>query len=111
MVATCVQARPAAAGDCEVVSVSAGASWPAGEPRPPLGVDTLSRSHTSTLFIPSPLPVLAQTDFKEYQEHSSAKPSRHQGDGEQLAGQSADQGGTHRAGDNEHGGRPKGQDA
>jgi hypothetical protein len=76
-----------------------------------LGVDTLPRPLASTLFIPGPLTILAQADFKEYQEQSSAEASRHKGDGEYLAGQSADQGSAHRTSDNEYGGRRKRQDA
>jgi hypothetical protein len=94
-----------------VVGVSAGASWPAPGPRPPLGIDTPPRALTSTRFIASPLPVLAEADLQEHQEQGSAKPSRHQGDGEHLGGQPADQVGADRTGDNEHGGRPKRQDA
>jgi hypothetical protein len=66
--------------------------------------DTLRHALTSARFIASPLPVLAQADFEEYQEQSSTKPSQHQGDGEDLAGQSANQRGADRTDDNEHGG-------
>jgi hypothetical protein len=94
-----------------VFSVSAAASRPAAQRRPPLGLDTLLRPPTSTLFIPGPLAVLTQAYFKEHQEQGCAEPSRHQGDGEHLARQSADQDGAYRTGHNEHGDRPKRQDA
>lgn len=76
-----------------------------------MGVDTLPRPPTSTLFIASPLPVLAQAYLKKHHEQSSAEPNRQQRDGEHLAGQSADKDGAHRTGDNERGDQPKRQDA
>ena len=76
-----------------------------------MGVEAPSRPLASPLFVPSPIPVLAQADFEECQQHGFAKPDGHQGDGEYLAGQAADQGGGQRTGHDQHGGRPKPQDA
>jgi hypothetical protein len=89
---------------CEVVSVSAGPSWPAARGRPRLGVQAPSRPLAPLLFIASELPILAQADFEEEQQHCSTEPDGHQGDGEHLAGQAADQDSAHRTGDDERGG-------
>jgi hypothetical protein len=81
--------------------------WRALGRRPPPDIGTPHRPLASTLFIPGQLPVLAQADLEEHQEQCSAQPNQHQGDHEDLAGQSADEDGAHRAGDNEHGRGPK----
>ena len=74
---------------------SAGTSRPAVDGRPPWGVKTPAGGLRSTLLLPCPRPVLAQPDLEEYQQHGPAKPEGHQGDGEHLAGQAADQDGAH----------------
>lgn len=91
--------------------MSAGASWPATPQRSSLSRDTLSRALVSTLLIFSPRPVLTQADLEKYQEQSSAKPERYQGDGEHAAGQSADRRGADHASGNQRGGGAKRQDA
>jgi hypothetical protein len=91
--------------------VSTGASWPATPQPSSLSRDTLSRALASTLLIFSPRPVLTQADFEKYQEQSSAKPERYQGDAEHAAGQSADRRGADHTSGNQCGGGAKRQDA
>jgi len=59
----------------------------------------------------SPLPVLAQADFEEHEQHGSSESQGHQDDREQLAGQPSDQGGAGRSGENDNSSRAKREDA
>ena len=91
--------------------MSTGASWPATAQASSLSRDTPSRALASTLLIFGPRAVLTQADFEKYQEQSSAKPERYQGDGEHAAGQSADRRGADHTSGNQCGGGAKRQDA
>jgi hypothetical protein len=65
---------------------------------------------SSRLGFASPLPVLAQADFEEHEQHGSSEPQGHQDDREQLAGQPSDQGGAGCSGENDNGSRAKRED-
>jgi hypothetical protein len=56
-----------------------------------------------TLLFSGALLVFAQADLQEHKQYSAAEPNRHQHDCQQLASESANQSGTQRSSDNEHG--------
>jgi hypothetical protein len=83
-------------------------SWPAvgvGSP----GLYMPRRPPGWPLHIRRPVAVLAQSDLEEHQEQSPPEPDRYQGDGQRLPDDSGDQNAAERAGDDQRGGRSKGQ--
>jgi hypothetical protein len=74
-----------------------------------LTFDAPLRRLTPALFIPGTLTVLAEADLEEHQEHGADEPDRHQDESEDFAGETADERGAQRAGDNQSRRRPKRQ--
>jgi hypothetical protein len=58
-----------------------------------------------------PVPVLAQADLEEHEQHGAAEPERQQDERQQLTDQPRDQDGAQRSGDNEDRGRQERHDA
>jgi hypothetical protein len=86
----------------------AGPPRPAARSKPPL---SSASTVPSPLLLPSQFPLVAQPHLEEHQQHSCAKTERDQRDGEDFAGQPADEDRADRTSDNERRGRCKRHDA
>jgi hypothetical protein len=90
---------------------SAGAPPPATTLGSSVGAGRLLRSLALALFIPRAISVLTEANFEERQEHSSAQPSRHENDREDLPSHSSHEHRAHAPRHRQRESRPKRQHA